>query len=89
MKAEYQGEIVVDVKDTKFSNYTNEDWIVHWVEYYNCDGAHHKEDLLMDIVRIIKGCKVIVKQASWSDGFKEYRFELSEDTETFTEWYGE
>jgi len=40
------------------------------------DGSHHKEWLLDQIARIIKGTKVIVRLAKWDNGHEEFRFEL-------------
>lgn len=87
---EYLGEKVLDVKDTEFKDYTPSDWAICFIEKYGqIDGGHHKAWVLDQIVRILKGTKVIVKQASWSSGHKEYRLMLDEPSANYEKWVEE
>ena len=84
--SEYLGEVEVDVKDTKYKDYTPSDWALLWVEKYGwIDGAHHKNWVLDHVARILKGGKITIKQASWAGGHKEYRFNV-EPTRAYYDW---
>lgn len=75
----YLGEVIVDVKDTEFKGFTPSDWVMYFVERFGqFDGGHHKQWVLDQIARILKGTKVVVSQASWDNGQTEYRIQLAE-----------
>lgn len=83
----YLGETIVDVKDTEFKDFTPADWAIYYIEGYGqIDGDLHKLWLLDQIARILKGTKVIVKIAKWDNGQTEYRIDLDEESEEYTEW---
>lgn len=45
-----------------YKDYTITDWIMFFIEQYGqCDGGHHKQWTLDQIVRIIKGTPIISK----------------------------
>ncbi len=50
------------------------------------DGAHHKQWLIDQTARILKGTKVIVKVAKWESGHQEYRFHLDEPSQEYLDW---
>jgi len=83
----YLGETEIDICKTKYAMYSQNDWALLWIEMYSgIDGAHHKDWLLDQVARILNGCKVICKIASWSDGQIEERFSLQEPTKEYNDW---
>ena len=77
----YIGEIVVDIKKTIYSHYEKHDWTMLWIEM--CIGVYEssQKDWFTDqISRILKGNKIIMKEAGWKNGNNELRFTLSEPT---------
>lgn len=83
----YLGDKVVNKEDTEFKNYSPSDWAMYFISSYGqIDGSHHKTWCLDTVAKILKGTPVIIKQASWSDGYKEYRISLAEDSDDYTAW---
>lgn len=83
----YLGEVAVDIKDTPYANYTPNDWVLEYLfRYSQIDGSHHKQWVLDQTARILKGKKVIIKLAKWSNGEQEYRFNLDEPSQEYLEW---
>jgi hypothetical protein len=84
---EYLGEIILDIQKTKYATYTEQDCVMLWIEMYKyIDGSHHKDWLIDQIARILKGTKIIVKVAKWKSGFEEERFKLDIPSEEYTKW---
>lgn len=87
MENKFLGETVVDIKDTPFKDYKKEDWVLYFIETYGqYDGGHHKQWVLDQIVRILKGTAIEIKLAKWSNGLEEYRIRLLEPTEDYKVW---
>jgi len=83
----YLGEFDVDIKDTPYATYTPNDWVMEYLfRYSQIDGSHHKQWVLDQTARILKGTKVIIKLAKWSNGEQEYRFWLDEPTQEYLDW---
>jgi hypothetical protein len=83
----YLGETVFDAKDTEFKDFTPSDWAMYFIEGYGqIDGGHHKQWVIDQVSRILKGTSVIIKQASWDNGQKEWRMVLDEPSEEYKEW---
>ena len=58
----YLDETIVDVKNSEYKDYDEKDWALLYIEMYNgIDGAHHKDWLLDQVARILKGTEMIVK----------------------------
>lgn len=71
----------------KYKDYTTNDWIMHFIEYYGqCDGGHHKQWTLDQIVRIIKGTPIIIKQY---DHFKNETIDTGEPSQKYLDWVEE
>jgi len=86
----FLGETVVDVKDTKFKDFTQADWAMYFIERYGqIDGEHHKTWVLDQVSRILKGTPVIIKQAKWDNGLSEYRISTDVPHIDFTNWVEE
>ena len=84
----YLGETVLDIHKTKYIMYSKEDWVLFWIERYGSyDGSHHKDWVLDQIARILKGTKVIIKLAKWDNGHEEERFVLDDATPEYHEWF--
>lgn len=83
---EYLGETVIDTKKTKYANYTEQDWVMFWIEMY---GSTDKSWLVDQIARILKGADVIIKIAKWGNGHTEERFFLNDPTAKYLEWVKE
>ena len=87
----YLGETNVDIKThQEYSKYTKSDWAILWIEKYGqIDGVHHKTWVLDQVTRILKGCEIIVKKASWSNGYSEDRESLAEPNKEYLDWVKE
>lgn len=90
----YLGETVLDrdaLHKTKYGFFYPWDWAMLWIEKYGwIDGEHHKQWLIDQIARILKGTKVIVSLAKWDDGTEEYRFNLDDNaTPAYHKWVEE
>jgi hypothetical protein len=87
----YLGETVLDIHKTKYAMYTPQDWVMFWIERYGgIDGSHHKDWLIDQIARILKGTKVIINLAKWDNGFEEERFTLEDNaTPEYHKWVEE
>ena len=83
----YLGEEKVDIGKSKYADNDKSDWAMVWIgKYGGYDGAHHKDWVLDQVSRIIKGTPVKIKLAKWDNGHKEYRFELGEPTQEYWDW---
>ncbi len=89
--SKYLGEKKINTKTHSiFKEYTPADWALHFVgSYGQIDGAHHKLWVLDQVARILNGTKVIVTEASWANGEKEYRFNLDKPSKEYKEWVDE
>ncbi|RYD62175.1 MAG: hypothetical protein EOP83_15270 [Verrucomicrobiaceae bacterium] len=60
---------------------------MYFIEQYGgFDGAHHKDWVLDQVARILKGTPVIVQQARWENGQKEWRVETGEPSQRYLDW---
>ena len=83
----YLGETVVDVNKTIYSHYEKHDWVMLWIEMYHEVYESSQKDWLIDqISRILKGNKIIMKEAMCENGNNELRFTLAEPTEEYLKW---
>ena len=91
MHSRYLGETIVDIQDTPYKDFTLNDWVLWYIgSYGGCDGAHHKNWVLDQVVRILKGNKIIIKIAKWEDGTINYRIDLDDEpTEEYNQWVEE
>lgn len=86
----YLGERVIDVKETKYKDYSPQDWVIHYIESYGqIDGSHHKQWVMDQVVRILKGTPVIVRLAEWDNGLKELRVKTGEPSAEYLKWVEE
>lgn len=86
----YLGETILNISKTEYATYEQQDWAMLWIEMYSgTDGRHHKNWLIDQIARIIKGTKIIVKVAKWKNGHKEERFSLAEPPKQYWNWVEE
>jgi hypothetical protein len=82
----YLGEKVVD----EFKDRSQTEWAKFWIyRYAQIDGAHHKLWVLDQVQRILCGTKVVVSEASWDNGHKEYRYKLHEPSKEYLDWVEE
>jgi hypothetical protein len=85
----YLGELLVDVKDTPYAEYTPSDWVLEYIHAYGqIDGEHHKAWVLDQVVRILNGAPVIIKLASWANGQHEYRYSIG-TSDQYADWVAE
>lgn len=83
----YLGETIVDVQQSEFKNYKSSDWAMYFIESYGqIDGSHHKQWVLDQVARILKGTKIILKEAKWDNGQSEYRVTLDEPSKKYKDW---
>ncbi len=83
----YLGETTVKQQDTEFKDYDNSAWAMYFIERFGgYDGAHHKDWVLDQIARTIKGTPIIIKLAKWDNGNKEYRISTGEPSKAYLDW---
>jgi hypothetical protein len=83
----YLGETIVHQRDTEFSGYKEADWAMYFLECYGgIDGAHHKDWVLDQMARCLKGTPIIIKEAKWDNGHKEYRVSTGEPSQEYLDW---
>lgn len=86
----YLGETIVDVKNTEFKDWTTLDWIEYFIlTYGQYDGSHHKQWVLDQLMRLIKGTPVIINLAEWDNGQQEYRIRLGEPSQEYLDFVEE
>ena len=83
----YLGETIIEQKNSEFNNYTEKDWVIYFIESYGqYDGGHHKQWILDQISRIIKGTPIIIYEAKWSNGQSEFRIRTGEPSKEYLDW---
>lgn len=88
--SKYLGCEVVDVAQTPYKEYTPSDWAMEFIgQYGQIDGAHHKQWVLDQVARILRGTPVVVSMAQWDDGQHEYRIQTGEPSIEYTSWVEE
>lgn len=86
----YMGEFEVNLKTTPYADYKRQDWAMYFIESYGqIDGAHHKQWMLDQVARILKGTPVNVRVAKWKNGMKEYRVTTGEPSNEYLKWVEE
>jgi hypothetical protein len=86
----YLGQTPVDVKDTKYKDYTPADWAMEFISRYGqIDGSHHKLWVLDQVARILKGTPIVIEVAKWDNGYEEYRFWTGDESKEYTNWVNE
>lgn len=79
----YLGEFDIDIRDTPYKDFTPKDWCLTYIRNYgDIDGAHHKDWVLDQVVRILTGTEVIITEVRWKtdDGYvSELRFNLEDE----------
>ncbi len=79
----YLGEFEPDVEHPYIDN-TPSDWALEYIiRYGGIDGAHHKDWVMDQVARILKGTPIILKVARWSNGLEEYRFTTGEPSKEY------
>jgi hypothetical protein len=85
----YLGEFSVDPSTTEFKDFTPSDWALRYIfTYGQIDGAHHKQWVLDQVVRILTGTPIEITEARWSNGHKEYRCQLG-TSKAYKKWVKE
>jgi hypothetical protein len=83
----YLGQFPVDVRETMFADFSNADWAMYFIERYGgIDGANHKDWVLDQVSRILKGTPVIVEEARWEGGLKEFRVRTGDPSQRYLAW---
>ncbi len=86
----YLGETEIELINSNYATYEKQDFVLMWMKMYKgIDGEHHKDWLLDQIARILRGVKVVLVVAKWEDGTEEERFSLGEPTELYNNWVAE
>jgi hypothetical protein len=89
-ETKYLGETIVSINETPFANFKPQDWVVYFIERYGqYDGGHHKQWVMDQVVRILKGTIIEVKLAKWNDGTVEYRVSTGEPSQEYKDWVQE
>lgn len=86
----YLGQSIVNIEDTEFKDFKPSDWALYYIECYGqIDGGHHKQWVMDQVVRILKGTPIEIKLAKWDDGTEEYRVNLLEPSKEYLDWVEE
>ena len=76
----YKGETnIVDLTGTPFEEFTKIEWIRYFIDKFGgYDGAHHKDWVLDQVMRISFDTPVIVMKAVWDgEGFHDENWRVS------------
>lgn len=85
----FLGEFPVNISiHPVYSKYTPSDWAMFFVERYGqIDGSHHKQWVLDQVARCLKGVPIVIVEARWGNGKQEYRITTSkEESKEYLEW---
>lgn len=84
----YLGETVLESYDgTAYEGFTEKAWAIEYLRLYgSIDGDHHKQWVMDQVIRILKGTPVILKIAKWANGHSEYRFNTGEPSKKYLKW---
>lgn len=90
----YLGEFLVDIETSSFADWTPSDWAMYWIgSYGQIDGSHHKQWVLDQVARVLKGTPVILMEARWQndDGSieTEFRPSVNEPSQDYLDWVEE
>lgn len=86
----FLGEKLVKIEDSPFAEYTMKDWVLYFITLYGgIDGAHHKDWVMDQVVRICHGCKFKIKKGIWDDGLVEWRIQIVSATKEYKKWVQE
>jgi len=73
----FLGDTVVEARDTVYWGYGPAEWALCFLgKYQHIEGEHHKDWLIDQVTRVLIGERVIITEARWSNGIKEYRLKL-------------
>lgn len=90
--AAYLGEKRVEsLAGTPFDGFLSSHWAMEFIARYGqIDGAHHKQWVLDQVARILRGTPVLVSVARWDDGNEEFRIETADPpSNAYLEWVEE
>lgn len=81
----YLGETPVDTAThPEFKDKTAVDWAIDFaVDGLLTDGAHHKHTALVQVVQVLTGTPVHVREAKWEDGQHEFREVMGEPSQEY------
>lgn len=88
----YLGETeLTSLVGTPFEGFGPSEWVLEYISAYGqIDGAHHKQWVLDEVARILKGTPVVVSIARWEDGKEEYRYSTADPpSDDYTAWVQE
>lgn len=77
----YFGETKIEsTVGTPFENFGPIEWALEFIAHYGgIDGAHHKDWVLDQVARILKGTPVELCLAKWADGEEHYSVSTQEN----------
>ena len=83
----YIGTKPVDLNTLEpYNTYTPAQWAMYWISRFSgIDGSHHKDWIIDQIARILKGGEITAYERSWTNHISEYDFSVSE-SEEYTAW---
>jgi len=80
-------EFGTNYEGTPYNGFTASDWAMRYIgSYGQIDGSFHKQWVLDQVARILKGTPVLVKLASWDDGQTEWRYNTGKPSKEYLEW---
>ena len=85
----FLGTFDVDVSTHPvYSQYTQSDWAMLFIEEYGqIDGSHHKQWVIDQVARILKGTPVNVSVSKYTDGLEYYNFNTQEPpSQQYLDW---
>ena len=87
----YLGETpILTLDGTPFEGYGPNEWALQYIGGYGqIDSGHHKQWVLDQVARILKGTEVKVTLAKWDNGKSEYRYRTADPSEEYLDWVRE
>lgn len=83
----YLGQFPIDISETEYKDFGPHEWALEYIgRYGGIDGAHHKDWVLDQVSRILKGTPIIIELAKWDNGNSELRFWTGEPSQDYLDW---
>lgn len=87
MKNTYIGSVEMKQEDTPFKGYSAIEFAMCFIESYGqIDGGHHKQWVIDQVARILKGTPIMIEKATWTDHEPEWRLETGEPSKRYLDW---
>lgn len=86
MSLEYTQKILNQEDVPEYKNFGMKEWALHFSEYGNYDGSHHKQWTIDQMVRILHGTKVLIVETTHKNGNVIVDTQLDEPSQEYLDY---